>query len=208
MDLRTHSGVHPRFGVVDVVPFVALDPDRRAQACALRDATAEWLATNFALPVFLYGPLPDGTSRSLPEVRRLAFSALAPDFGPDVAPARLGAVAVGCRPVLIAWNVWLRGVTLDEARAIAAALRRPAVRALGLRVGDDVQVSCNLLDADHVRASQIYDQIASMLPPPGSIVRAELVGLAPEAFVAAERPDRLEQLGLSHSTTIESRVAP
>ncbi len=67
VDLRTHSGVHPRFGALDVVPFVALDPRKQDDAATLRDETASWVASTFDVPVFLYGRLRDGTSRTLPE---------------------------------------------------------------------------------------------------------------------------------------------
>ena len=206
LDLRTHAGVHPRFGVVDVVPFVALEPDRRDEARALRDAAARWFVTNFEVPVFLYGPLEDGEERTLPEIRRRAFSSLEPDLGPPRATPARGAVAVGCRAVLVAWNVWLRNVSLDEARAIASALRSPAVRALALPVGNDVQVSCNLVDHSAVRTSQVYDHIASLVGG-DAIIRAELVGLAPLALVEAEDRARWAQLGLSPERTIEARSA-
>lgn len=207
LDLRTHAGVHPRFGVVDVVPFVALDWQRKDEARQMRDATANWLAANFDVPVFLYGPLTNGTVRSLPEVRRLAFTSLAPDVGPSSPPPARGAVAVGCRDILVAWNVWLAHVTLDDARAIASDLRRPAVRVLALRVGDDVQISCNLVDVEHARASEVYDEIASRLTGNGVITRAELVGLAPKALLDVEDPTRWSELGLSPDSTIEARIA-
>jgi len=206
LDLRTHVGVHPRFGVVDVVPFVALDPARSHEACRLRDETAAWLSSNFSVPVFLYGAMDDGTIRTLPEVRRRAFATLAPDQGPDLAPETLGAVAVGCRAILVAWNVWLRGVDLADARRIAAALRRPSVRALAFKVGDDVQVSCNLVDVHAVRVSDLYDEVVSMIAN-GSVLKCELVGLAPRSLLDADDPERWTQLGLSGEATIEARIA-
>ena len=206
LDLSQHSGVHPRFGVVDVVPFVALAPEERRDACALRDATARWIARDFAVPVFLYGPgFPPG-ERTLPQVRREAFVTLAPDYGPRVPAPASGAVAVGCRDVLVAWNLWLSGVTLQQARALAAAVRQPFVRALAFRVGDQVQVSCNLLNVNEVRTSLVYDGVRDLLPLGGAIERAELVGLAPRALLEAEEPSRWEQLGLSASATIEAHT--
>ncbi|MFI5035073.1 MAG: hypothetical protein ACHQFZ_02575 [Acidimicrobiales bacterium] len=206
VDLRRHQGVHPRFGVVDVVPFVALDPEDPAGARALRDETAAWFADTQSVPVFLYGPLADGTTRSLPEVRRGAFGDLAPDLGPRNPSPTRGAVAVGCRPVLVAWNLWLHGVTLAQATELATAVRSPAVRALAFEVGDDVQVSCNLVDLSVARPSAIYDLVSARLGPDGAIERAELVGLAPASLLAAEQPSRWEELGLSPDRTIEARV--
>lgn len=207
LDLRRHSGVHPRFGIVDVVPFVALDLNRANEACALRDETALWFADNLSVPVFLYGPLADGSVRSLPDVRRHAFDTLEPDHGPSTPSPARGAVAVGCRPILVAWNLWLRDVSMDDARTVAASIRQDAVRSLAFEVGDDVQVSCNLLDVALVTPSQVYDQVQAMVPEGGLIERAELVGLAPAALLQLEDPSRWDQLGLSEDATIEARLA-
>ena len=96
---------------------------------------------------------------------------------------------------------------MDECRTIAAAVRQRDVRSLAFEVGDDVQVSCNLLDVAVVPPSQVYDQVAALLPAGGVIERAELVGLIPAALLAAEEPARWEQLGLSEEATIEARLA-
>lgn len=205
LDLSGHLGVHPRFGVVDVVPFVALDPRRSDEAVALRDSTARWLAATYDVPVYLYGPLADGTVRSLPEVRRGAGRTLVADFGPREPSPHRGCVAVGARPILVAWNLWLDGVSLDDARAMAAAVRRTSVRALAFEVGDQVQVSCNLVDVVDARPSEVYDQVADRLGAGGSIRRAELVGLAPRALLDREDPARWAELGLSEEATIEAR---
>jgi len=205
LDLTRHEGVHPRFGVVDVVPFVALQPNDAHEAVALRDETATWIADSFQVPVFLYGPV-GGVIRTLPEVRKTAFRTLMPDKGPKSAPATLGASAVGARDVLVAWNLWLRGVTLHEARAIARAVRRIEVRALALQVGNQVQVSCNLVAPLVLGPSAVFDQVAALLPARGSIERAELVGLAPRALLALEDRPRWSQLDLSEERTIESRL--
>lgn len=205
MDLDGHEGVHPRFGVVDVVPFVALEPEKIQRASALRDEVAHWISDTFDVPVFLYGPL-DGAVRTLPEVRQRAFGDLAPDLGPTVPAPRLGAVAVGARPILVAWNLWLSGVSRDETRALAKAVRRDAVRALAFRTGAYTQVSCNLIEPMVVGPSIVYDEVAARLPEGGAIVRAELVGLVPRAVVDAEVRSRWSELGLSENQTIESRL--
>lgn len=204
IDLRQHHGVHPRFGSVDVVPFVALSGEDPAEACALRDETAHWIATELATPVYRYGPLASGVTRSLPEVRRGARAGLAPDEGPAATESR-GAVAVGCRPILVAWNLWLRGVSLEQARAIARVVRGPAVRALAFDLGDRVQVSCNLIDPSSVGPSAVYDAVAAAAP--GTIERAELVGLIPASLLEREDPARWHQLGIGPTVTIESRLA-
>ena len=206
LDLEHHEGVHPRLGVVDVVPFVALAPDNIASAVRLRDLTAEWIATAHQVPVFLYGPLRGG-ERTLPYVRANAFTALAPDFGPVHADTHRGAVVVGARDILVAWNLWLTGVSIEKARLLAQLVRRPGVRALGLQVGEAVQVSCNLVDLSLATPSQVYDLVATHLEPEGVIERAELVGLVPRSVLETEDPARWAQLGLSEDATIESRLA-
>jgi len=206
LDLSSHQGVHPRFGVVDVVPFVALEPGGQARAEVLRDDTARWISANFAVPTFLYGPLANGTFRSLPDVRRGAFRGVAPDFGPAEPSATKGAVAVGTRPVLVAWNLWLSDTTLERAREIARTLRGPCVRSLAFAVGDQVQVSCNLIDVSTVRPSMVYDQVLASLSAEERISRAEVVGLVPASLLGYEDPARFEQLGLDPGATIEART--
>ena len=206
LDLATHEGVHPRFGVVDVVPFVALDVAKSGDACEMRNDTAHWIADTYDVPCFYYGPVGDVTLRTLPEVRRHAFRSLAPDVGPASAHPRWGASAVGCRPILVAWNLWLENVSLEAARAIATRLRRPALRTLALPVGHFVQVSCNVVDVSAIRLSQIYDDVLALLSGEGRIARAELVGLAPTSLLEAEDPSRLVELDLAAERTIEARA--
>jgi len=205
LDLRFHDGVHPRFGVVDVVPFVALAPVEPTIAIDLRNDTARWISQDYGVPTFLYGPVGDAV-RTLPEVRRHAFDDLAPDYGPATPSPTLGAAAVGARAVLVAWNIWLAHVSRDETRALAKAVRRPEVRSLALRVGDHWQVSCNLIDPSVVGPSLVYDEVAARLPEGGAIERCELVGLVPRAVLEAQDSSRWAQLGLSEETTIESRL--
>jgi glutamate formiminotransferase len=208
LSLREHEGVHPRFGVVDVVPFVALAPDERARARQLRDDTAKWIASTFGVATFLYGELDGGENRTLPDVRRRAFLTLDPDFGPLAASASLGAVAVGERPVLIAWNLWLANTTIQRARELAANVRSEDVRALGFDLGGEVQVSCNLLDVGRTTPSMLYDAVASQMTDSERITRCELVGLVPTSLLEREPPARWEQLDLSPTSTIESRLGP
>ena len=198
IDLRLHDGVHPRLGAVDVVPFVPLDGATLEDAVAARNRFGAWLAAELAVPSFRYGP-----ERTLPEVRRQAFASLVPDDGPPDPHLTAGATAVGARPVLVAYNLWLVEPDLALAEAIAADLRGPAVRSLGLVVGDAVQVSCNLVDPARVGPADVYDEVAARAP----VVRAELVGLVPEAVLAAVDQDRWGELDLAADRTIEARLA-
>lgn len=206
LDLREHTGVHPRLGVVDVVPFVALGDQPFEAAVELRDETGAWIAATFQTPVFYYGPLADGSQRTLPEIRQLAFAALAPDVGPPAPHPTRGASAVGARGVLVAWNLWVRGITLDEGRAIARALRSDAVRALAFPVGDFVQISCNLVAPERVGPAEVYDQVAALLPE-GAFDHAELVGLVPATVLRSVPQERWRELDLAPEQSIEARIA-
>jgi glutamate formiminotransferase len=128
LDLRRHQGVHPRFGVVDVVPFVPLAGSTLVDAVGARDRFLDWMAAEMGVPGFAYGP-----ERTLPEVRRLAFAELPPDRGPSRPHPTAGATAVGARPMLVAWNVWLAEPDLAGAQRIAREIRGPRLRALAER---------------------------------------------------------------------------
>jgi glutamate formiminotransferase len=210
VDLRRHVGVHPRFGAVDVVPFTPLDADGSpvigegdlSRALVARDRFAAWAGRVLALPCFAYDP-----GRPLPEVRRRAFAGLEPDTGPPVPHPTAGACAVGARPALMAYNLWLSTGDLEVARSLAAAVRGPAVRALGLRTADVTQVSCNLLDPVSVGPSQVYDEVDRRARGAGaSVTRAELVGLAPASVVRSTAPGRWRQLDLDEDRTFEARL--
>jgi glutamate formiminotransferase len=214
LDLRAHDGVHPRLGVLDVVPFVPYEPGQAApgdltSAVAHRDDFARWLADALGVPSFLYGPLPGGRSRTLPDIRRHAFEpagGLSPDFGPAQPDPRTGATAVGARRVLVAYNVWVS--SLEVARRIAPRVRGPQVRALALAVGERAQVSCNLIEPDAFGPAVLYDAVAALAAEAGGAVEgAELVGLLPELVLAAVPAARRPELGLSTEVTVESRLA-
>jgi glutamate formiminotransferase len=198
LDLRRHQGVHPRLGVVDVVPFVPFGGSTPADAVAARDRFLDWLAAELGVPGFAYGP-----ERTLPDVRSLAFTELAPDRGPSRPHPTAGATAVGARPVLVAWNVWLAEPDLRLARRIAREIRGPRLRALGLPVGSRVQVSTNLIEPDELGPAEAWDLVAER----GAVAGAELVGLVPRSVL--ERTDRARwtELDLAEDKTIESRLA-
>jgi len=216
IDLTAHQGIHPRLGAVDVVPFVPLTgPDGSAapwdDVLAARDAFARWLGDSLGVPCFLYGP-----GRTLPEVRRGAFTTLAPDSGPPGPHPTAGACAVGAREILIAYNVWIRSGTgpgpaadavVGAAREIASGLRRPGLRTLGLAVGGGAQVSCNVVDPDQVPLTEVYDAVAEGAAARSCRVgKGELVGLLPARALAAVPRRRWAELGLRAEDTIEFRL--
>ena len=202
LDLRGHRGAHPRLGVVDVVPFVALDGSTLAEALDARDAFAAWVSHEHGVPCFRYGP-----ERSLPEVRRGAFRNLRPDHGPDAPHPTAGAVAVGARPVLVAFNIWMASGDLAVARSVAAAVRGPSIRALGLQVGDATQVSMNLVDPLVVGPRQAAALVRDRLHAAGAAIdHSEVVGLVPRAVLDATPVSEWADLDLAPDRTIEARL--
>lgn len=203
IDLRGHTGAHPRLGAADVVPFVPLAGSSMADAARARDDLAGWAGADLGVPCFLYGP-----GRSLPEVRRGAFRGLAPDTGPAERHPTAGAIAVGARGVLVAFNVWLApGAAAEQARQVAREVRGPAVRALGLDVGGRAQVSCNLVEPLVAGPAIVFDAVAAVAAAAGvQVDGAELVGLVPAAVLAAVDPSRWHDLDLDRSRTIEARL--
>ncbi len=201
LDLRGHQGVHPRLGVLDVVPFVALEGATPQEAVAARNRFAAWLGDTHQVPCFLYGE-----ERSLPDVRRHAFRSLAPDAGPAAPHPTAGATAVGQRDVLVAYNVWLEDADLATAREIAVAVRGPGIRALGLQVGERLQVSMNLTDPAVVGPAEAVERLAALATArAANVAGCELVGLLPEAVLRAVPEARWDALDLSAARTIEAR---
>ncbi len=193
VDIANHSGVHPRVGAIDVAPIVYLMASDQGAACAEALVLGDLLGEELALPVFLYGDLAAGRTRAElrrggPErlAQRIAAGELRPDFGPRALHPTAGAVLVGARPPLVAFNVELAApASLEDARAIAAAIREggaeglPGVRAIGLWLEHRrvAQVSTNVEDHRATPLSALVAAIARHAAP----VRGELVGLAPRA---------------------------
>jgi len=206
IDMRAHRGIHPRLGALDVVPFVPLAGVTMAEAVTLARQVGHELAKRHALPVYYYGQAARGPGRrTLRELRHGEYEGLAerlatPDGAPDDGPARFdpraGAILVGARDVLVAYNVWLASHDLAAARAIARAVREssgglPAVQALGLPLAsrDRVQVSMNVLDYRVTPLPAVFDRVSAEAARRGiAIERAELVGLAPRAAFAGREP--------------------
>ena len=224
IDLTEHRGIHPRLGAVDVVPFVQLDQADASVApweaiIVARDSFASWAGSELGIPCFLYGP-----ERSLPDIRRHAFSTLSPDTGPAAPHPTAGASAVGARRVLIAYNVWIAGPdaggpgtdsdddpahdeVTEVARSLAARLRRPGLRTLGLAVDGGAQVRCNVVDHRQVTLTEVFDEVAAGSAEFGcSVTRGELVGLLPQVSLSAVDEGRWVELGLRAEDTIESRI--
>lgn len=197
LTLDTHEGVHPRIGVVDVVPFVPLDGSTMEDAMRARREFAHWVSSELAVPVFLYGP-----ERSLPTVRRDAWARLSPDFGPTSPHPTAGAICAGAREPLIAYNVWLEGTDLTATKRVASQVRSEHLRTLGLEVGPMTQVSMNLISPTLVGPDRAFDEVAALAP----VHHAELVGLLPRAILESIPRGRWEELDLGEDRTIEARL--
>jgi glutamate formiminotransferase/glutamate formiminotransferase/formiminotetrahydrofolate cyclodeaminase len=218
IDLRRHDGAHPRVGAADVVPIVPLRPDdlERARVAAL--AIGERLAREAGLPVFLYAPPERGPAfyrRGGPEglQARVDAGELAPDFGPPRLHESAGAIILGARRPLVAFNVNLRG-ELAVAREVAALVRErgggfPGVRALGLdlpRAGL-VQVSMNVEDWEAAALHEIVERIGAEAVARGAeVVGSELVGLMPAGAAAAAAGAMLRIDGFDASRVLELRL--
>ena len=220
IDLREHEGAHPRVGAADVVPLVPVRPAdmQRAKRAAL--ALAERIGGELELPVFVYGELAPGRgpafyrAEGLEGLRqRVESGELAPDFGPDRIDERSGAVLVGARRPLIAFNVNLRG-ELAAAREIASAVRErdggfPGVRALGLELprAGLVQVSMNVEDWEAAALNELLAAIEHEASARGAeVVGSELVGLMPGGAAAAAAGAALRIDGFDASRVLELRL--
>jgi len=220
IDLRRHEGAHPRIGAADVVPIVPLVPEdmRRARAAAL--GLADRVGDELGLPVFLYGELAGVRGPAffraggLEELRRrLEEGELAPDFGTELLDERVGAVLVGARRPLIAFNVNLRG-PLDVAKQIASVVRErdggfPGVRALGLELSRAglVQVSMNVEDFEAAALHEIVARVEREAAERGAeVVGSELVGLMPAGAAVAAAGSALRIDGFDASRVLELRL--
>ncbi|HYZ76358.1 MAG TPA: glutamate formimidoyltransferase [Gaiellaceae bacterium] len=221
IDLRRHEGAHPRIGAADVVPIVPLRPEQmeRARRCALE--VGERIGRELELPVFLYAESADGRGPAffrrggpVELARRLAAGEVAPDFGPARLDPAAGGAIVGARRPLVAFNVNLRGASLDVAKEIASLVREagggfPGVRALGLdlpRAGH-VQVSMNVEDYEAAALHEIVERVAAEAEARGAeVAGSELVGLMPAGAAVAAAGAILRIEGFDASRLVELRL--
>lgn len=199
IDMELHTGEHPRIGAVDVIPFVPLGDTTLDDAIALARTFGRRVADRFEIPVFLYARAALRPDRiRLADVRRGGYEGLrdeirqngrGPDFGPDRTHPRAGAVAVGARPFLIAWNINLESADVELAKRIARRVREsggglPAVQANGFMIEelDCAQVSMNLLDFATTPMWRVWEEVRAIAAEDNVGLReSELIGLAPLA---------------------------
>jgi glutamate formiminotransferase len=221
IDLRAHEGAHPRIGAADVVPVVPVVAGDMERAVACARELARRIGQELELPVFVYGELAPGRGpaffrRGGPArlQQRLDRGELAPDFGPPRLDERAGGVVVGARRPLVAFNVNLRGATVEVAKEIASVVRErdggfPGVRALGLdlpRAGV-AQVSMNIEDWEAAALHEIVARIDTEAQARGAeVLGSELVGLLPAGAAAAAAGAALRIDGFDASRVLELRL--
>ncbi|MFI5255964.1 MAG: glutamate formimidoyltransferase [Gemmatimonadales bacterium] len=224
IDLTAHSGEHPRMGAADVVPFIPLDGATMEDCISLARGLGERVGRELGIPVFLYERAATRPDReNLADVRRGEFEGLrdeigrtpqrTPDFGPPTVHPTAGAVAIGARPFLVAYNVYLGPASnLAIAKEVAKAVRGSVgglryVKGLGFEVDGQAQVSMNLVDTEKTPLHQAYDTVRMEAEARGvTPTWSELVGLVPERvlFDAAARHVRLRNF--SPEMVLERKV--
>jgi len=226
IDMEQHAGAHPRIGAVDVIPFVPLGTTRIEECVDLARRFGEQIAQRFELPVYLYGEAalrPE--RRRLADVRRGEYETLReelginperdPDFGPTRLHPRGGAVAVGARKPLIAFNVNLATDDLVLAKKIAHAVREssgglPAVQAMAVLLDEPrlAQVSMNLVDWQRTGIVKVVREIRRMAQQAGTeIDHCELIGLAPAGALLDVAADALGLRDFTSDQALELRLA-
>ncbi len=223
IDMDHHRGGHPRMGATDVVPFVPIGESTMQDCVELACQLGKRVGDQLDIPVYLYEAAATRPDRAnLADVRRGEYEGLkaeiatnperAPDFGPAVLGAA-GATAIGARPPLIAYNVYLNTNDIKPAQAIAKAIRHSSgglrhVKALGLIVEGQAQVSMNLTDYRRTPVHRVMEMIRSEAGHLGlAVTRSEVVGLLPaEALIDAAR-FYLQLTDLSPDQVLENRLS-
>jgi glutamate formiminotransferase / 5-formyltetrahydrofolate cyclo-ligase len=224
VDLRAHSGEHPRLGAVDVVPFVPIEGVAMAECVALAREVAAEVSARFAVPVYLYEEASTNPARkNLEDIRRGEFEGLAakmaapewaPDFGPSTPHPSAGASVIGARMPLIAYNINLNTDRLDVAKKIAAAIRHSSggfrfVKAAGFELKERgiVQVSMNLTNYEKTPIFRVFETVRREAARYGvSILESEIVGLVPAAALNAAAEYYLQMAGFNAGQILENRL--
>jgi glutamate formiminotransferase len=222
VDMRGHRGEHPRLGAVDVVPFVPLAGVTMADCVAIAHRVGEAVAAKHGVPVFYYAKAATRPERvRLPDIRKPQYEGLAqlletthvPDAGPRTLHPSAGAIVIGARPPLIAFNIELDTADLKLAQRIAKEIREssgglPAVQAKGFMLSDPprAQVSMNLLDHTVTSLPRVWHEVETRARAAGvAILRGELIGLIPLDAALAAAGDALKLDGFARDRVIEAR---
>src|SRR5438093_13500165 len=224
IDLRTHTGEHPRLGAVDVVPFVPIEGVTMAECVTLASETARAVAERFGVPVYLYEEASTNPARrNLEDIRRGEFEGLAekmrkpewaPDFGPPTLHPSAGATVIGARMPLIAYNINLSTDRIDVAKKIAAAVRFSSggfrfVKAMGVTLADRgiVQVSMNLTNYEKTPILRVFEAVKREAERYGvTVLDSEIVGLVPAAALIGTAQAALQLADFRETQVLETRL--
>jgi glutamate formiminotransferase/formiminotetrahydrofolate cyclodeaminase len=224
IDLCKHTGEHPRIGATDVVPFIPLEGSTMEDCIALARALGERVGRELKIPVYLYERAATAPSReNLADVRRGEFEGLReelgknparnPDFGPTAIHPTCGAIAIGARPFLVAYNVYLGPASnLQIAKNIAKAVRGSSggfryVKGLGLEVDGQAQVSMNLVDTEKTPLHNVFDFVKLRAEVEGAQVTwSEIVGLVPERVMIDSAVNHLQLRQFTQAQLLERQV--
>ena len=224
IDLREHSGEHPRLGAVDVVPFVPIEGATMDDCVALAKEVGREIAARFGVPVYLYEDASKNPARkNLEDIRRGEFEGLAakmagdgwaPDFGPAAPHPSAGASVIGARMPLIAYNINLATDRLDVAKKIAAGIRHSSggfrfVKAAGFELKDRgvVQVSMNLTNYEKTPIYRVFETVKREAERYGvQVLESEIVGLVPAAALNAVAEYYLQVAGFNSNQILENKL--
>ncbi|MGA9349253.1 MAG: glutamate formimidoyltransferase [Anaerolineae bacterium] len=223
IDMNLHRGEHPRIGAADVVPFVPIKNVTMGDCVAIARRVGERVGRELGIPVYLYEEAATRPERrNLAEVRQGEYEGIkaeietnperAPDFGPQHL-GKAGATAIGARPPLIAFNVYLGTDDVEVAKAIARAVRHSSgglryVKALGLLVKGKAQVSMNLTDYRQTPVHRVVEMIRREAERYGvAVIESELIGLIPNEALVEAAKFYLQLDGLSSDQILENRLA-
>ncbi|MDA8345141.1 MAG: glutamate formimidoyltransferase [Thermaerobacter sp.] len=225
IDLNHHKGGHPRMGALDVLPFLPLEDATMEDAIAAARALGHRLWDELRIPVYFYEEASLGQKRLLPEIRKGNFEGLReavkmdasrrPDVGGPDLHETFGATVIGARKPLVAFNVYLRSLDMDIAKAIAKAVRESSgglrnVRAIAIdtTAQGSVQVSMNLVDVDQTPIYRAYEFVVAEAAHYGvSVSHAEVVGLVPLSGMLAVAERSLRLKGFHAEQVLEVRLA-
>ena len=224
IDLGKHAGEHPRIGATDVVPFIPLEGSTMEDCVALARALGERVGRDLKIPVYLYERAATTPTReNLADVRRGEFEGLRdelgknparkPDFGPEKIHPTAGAIAIGARPFLVAYNVYLGPASnLQIAKNIAKGVRGSSggfkyVKGLGLEVDGQAQVSMNLVDTEKTPLHNAFDFVKLRAEAEGATVTwSEIVGLVPEKVLFDTAASHLQLKQFTPAQVLERQV--
>jgi glutamate formiminotransferase / formiminotetrahydrofolate cyclodeaminase len=224
IDLTSHSGEHPRMGATDVVPFIPLEGTTMEDCIVLARTLGERVGSELGIPVFLYERAATRPDReNLADVRRGEFEGIrdeigktparTPDFGPSTIHATAGATAIGARPFLVAYNVYLGPASnMPVAKEVAKAVRGAAgglryVKGLGFEVDGQAQVSMNLVDTEKTPLYRAFDMVRMEAASHGvAVTWSEIVGLVPERVLFDAAARHVQLRNFSPDMVLERKV--